>query len=81
MHDKRDHEIEEAFERIKVLEGKDAARSTRERIQDWFYTKCIWVWTLLLGWFFYGGIFLVEHYEIVAVVVLAGFKALRDMSK
>lgn len=72
---------EELRKRLETLETKESEREKKEIISQWLYTKCIWVWTMVLGWLFYAGVFIVEHYEKVAVVIIAAFKALKDVSK
>lgn len=72
---------EELRQRITELENKERTRERKEIITEWLHTKCIWAWTLLLGWLFTVGIFIVEHYEKVAAVLMAAFKALKETNK
>lgn len=65
-------------ERVKELESKERAREKKEIVTEWLRTKCLWVWTLLLGWCFYGGIFLVQHFDKVAAAVIAAFRAMNE---
>lgn len=69
------------MDRLEQLENKEVAREKKEIIREWLYTKCIWVWTILLGWCFYAGVFLVGHYDKVAIAVMGAIKALKGASE
>lgn len=67
--------------RLETLEDKESAREKREVISEWLRTKCIWVWTILMGWCFYAGVFIVNHYDKASIAIVAAFKALNESGK
>lgn len=73
--------IKDLQEDVDKLRKDFDTREKKEIIREWLYTKCIWVWTILMGWCFAAGIFLAEHYDRVAIVAIAVFKALKDSGK
>lgn len=77
----RNKSVKELQEDVEKLREEFNAREKKDIIREWLYTKCIWVWTILLGWCFTVGVFLAEHYDRLAVVAIAVIKALKDSGK
>jgi hypothetical protein len=64
-------------EDLSDLKEYKEGRQRREIVSDWMRTKCLWVWTILMGWCVTAGVYIADHYDKVSAAVVAAIKALR----
>jgi hypothetical protein len=76
-----DFDIRDALERLTAIEEDVQDIKNKRIIREWLYTKCIWVWTIFLGWLLAIGAYIGDHYEKVYIVIVAAIKALHQMDK
>lgn len=76
-----DVKIEDLEDDVSELQKQVQDMKNKGAVREWLYTKCIWVWTIFLGWLMAIGAYVADHYEKVYIVLAAALKALQQSGK